>query len=109
MNCCTNYNREVTPGVDGLPAELYRRLPLNLKRHLAACLWDIAIKKTDVPPDWANLVHPLYKKAAGAPRQLDTHSMCHHQSKTHMDAHPLTGGPGRVPGYTAHNVGSHTE
>ena len=25
-----------TPGVDGLPAELYRRLPLNLKRHLAA-------------------------------------------------------------------------
>ena len=51
-----------TPGVDGLPAELYRRLPLNLKRHLAARLWDIAIGKTDVPPDWANLVHPLYKK-----------------------------------------------
>ena len=51
-----------TPGVDGLPAELYRRLPLNLKRHLAARLWDIAIRKTDVPPDWANLVHPLYKK-----------------------------------------------
>ena len=24
--------------------------------------WDIAIKKTDVPPDWANLVHPLYRK-----------------------------------------------
>ena len=51
-----------TPGVDGLPAELYRRLPLNLKRHLAARLWDIAIGKTDVPPDWANLVHPLYEK-----------------------------------------------
>ena len=51
-----------TPGVDGLPAELYRRLPLNLKRHLAARLWDIAIRKTDVPPDWGNLVHPLYKK-----------------------------------------------
>ena len=51
-----------TPGVDGLPAELYRRLPLNLKRHLAARLWDIAIRKTDVPPDWPNLVHPLYKK-----------------------------------------------
>ena len=50
-----------TPGVDGLPAELYRRLPLNLKRHLAARLWDIAIGKTDVPPDWAILVHPLYK------------------------------------------------
>ena len=27
-----------TPGVDGLPAKLYRRLPLNLKRHLAARL-----------------------------------------------------------------------
>ena len=51
-----------TPGVDGLPAELYRRLPLNLKRHLAARPWDIAIGKTDVPPHWANLVHPLYKK-----------------------------------------------
>ena len=51
-----------TPGSDRLPAELYRRLPLNLKRHLAARLWDIAIGRTDVPPDWANLVHPLYKK-----------------------------------------------
>ena len=50
------------PRVDGLPAELYRRLSLNLKRHLAARLWDIAIGKTDVPPDWAKLVHPLYKK-----------------------------------------------
>ena len=50
------------PGMDGLPAELYRRLPLNLKRLLAARLWDIAIGKTDVPPAWANLVHPLHKK-----------------------------------------------
>ena len=51
-----------TPGVDGLPAELYRRLPLNPKRHMAARLWDIAIGKTDVPPHWASLLHPLYKK-----------------------------------------------
>ena len=51
-----------TPGVDELPAELYRRLPLNPKRHLAASLWDIAIGKMDVPPDWANLVHPLNTK-----------------------------------------------
>ena len=58
-----------TQGVDRLPAELYRRLPLNLKRHLAARLWDIAIGKTDVPPDWANLVHPLYKK--GDPANSD--------------------------------------
>ena len=51
-----------TPGVHSLPAELYRRLPLNLKRPLAARLQDIAFAKTDIPPDWANLVHPLYKK-----------------------------------------------
>ena len=51
-----------TPGMDRLLAELYRRLPLSLKRHLAARLWDIVIGKTDVPPNWANLVHPLYKK-----------------------------------------------
>ena len=49
-------------GVDGLPAEHYRRLPLNLKRHLAARLWGITIGKTHVPPDWANRVHPLYNK-----------------------------------------------
>ena len=51
-----------TPGVDRPPGELYRRLPLNLKRHLAARLWDIAIRRTDVSPDWANLVQPLYRK-----------------------------------------------
>ena len=55
MKCCTNYN--------GLPAELYRRLPLNLKRHLPAPLCDITIGKTDVTPDWGNLVHPLYEKS----------------------------------------------
>ena len=51
-----------TPGVDGLPAEVYCRLPVNLKRHLAARLWDITIGRTDIPPGWANLVHLLYKK-----------------------------------------------
>ena len=47
----------------GIPSSR-RYLPtyLNLKRHLAARLWDITIGKTDVPLDWANLVHPLYKK-----------------------------------------------
>ena len=52
-----------TRGVDRLLAELYRRLPLNLKRHLAARLWDTAIRKTDVPPDWGSLVHQLHKKS----------------------------------------------
>ena len=51
-----------TPGVDSLPAELYCRLPLNLKRHNTARIWDIAIGTKDIPPDWANLVRPLSKK-----------------------------------------------
>ena len=50
------------PGVDGLPVKLYRRLPLHLKRHLAARLLDIAIRKADIPPDWANIAQLLYKK-----------------------------------------------
>ena len=51
-----------TPGVDGLPAEVYGTLQLNTKRHITARLWDIAIGRKDIPQDWANLVHPLYKK-----------------------------------------------
>ena len=54
-----------TPGVDGLPAELYRRPPLSLKRHLAARLWDIAVGKTDVPPDWATWYTRCIRKATG--------------------------------------------
>ena len=55
-----------TPGVDRLPAEACPRLPLPLRRHLKARLWDIAIGRTPIPPEWANLVHPLYKKGDGA-------------------------------------------
>ena len=53
----------VMPGVDGLPAEAYQRLTLPVKRRLAARLWDIVTGATPIPPEWANLVHPLYKKA----------------------------------------------
>ena len=52
----------VVPGVDGLPAEAYQRLTLPVKRRLAARLWDIVTGATPIPPEWANLVHPLYKK-----------------------------------------------
>ena len=52
----------VVPGVDELPAEAYQRLTLPVKRHLAARLWDIVTGTTPIPPEWANLVHPLYKK-----------------------------------------------
>ena len=52
----------VVPGVDGLPAEAYQRLTLPVKRRLAARLWDIVTGATFISPEWANLVHPLYKK-----------------------------------------------
>ena len=52
----------VVPGVDGLPAEAYQRLTLPIKRRLAARLWDIVTGATPIPPEWANLVHPFYKK-----------------------------------------------
>ena len=50
------------PGVDDLPAEAYQRLTLPVKRRLAARLWDIVTGATPIPPEWATLVHPLYKK-----------------------------------------------
>ena len=52
----------VAPGVDGLPTGAYQRLTLPVKRCLAARLWDIVTGATPIPPEWANLVHPLYKK-----------------------------------------------
>ena len=52
----------VVPGVDGLPAEAYLRLTLPVKCRLAARLWDIVTGTMPIPPEWANLVHPLHKK-----------------------------------------------
>ena len=51
-----------TPGYDGLPAEAYYHLPVHLLRILAHRLWDIFMRQTPLPPDWANDVRPLYKK-----------------------------------------------
>ena len=51
-----------TPGYDGLPAEAYYHLPAHLLRILAHRLWDIVPGRTPLPPDWANVVRPLYKK-----------------------------------------------
>ena len=52
----------VVPGVTGLPAEAYQHLTLPVKRRLAARLWDVVTGATPIPPEGANLVHPLYKK-----------------------------------------------
>ena len=54
--------KRVVPGVDGLLAEAYRRLTLPVKRRLAARLWDVVTATAPIPPEWANLVQPLYKK-----------------------------------------------
>ena len=54
--------RHKTPGYDGLPAEAYYRLPAHLLRILPDRLWDIVTGQTCLPPDWANVVRPLYKE-----------------------------------------------
>ena len=51
-----------SPGYHGLPAEAYYHIPAHLLRILAHRLWDIATGQTPLPPDWANVVGPLYKK-----------------------------------------------
>ena len=49
----------VVPGVDGLTAQAYQHLTLPINRRLAARLWDIVTGTTNIPPELANLVHPL--------------------------------------------------
>ena len=51
-----------TPGYNGLPAEAYYHLPAHLLRILSQRVWDIVTGQTPLPPDWANVVRPLYKK-----------------------------------------------
>ena len=66
----------VVPGVDGLPAEAYQCLILPIKGRLAACLWDIVTGTTPIPPEWANLVRPLYKKGDWAQPGNWRHIVC---------------------------------
>ena len=49
------------PGVEQ-NAQAYQRSTYRTRRHLAARLWDSVTDTTLVPSEWANLVHPLYKK-----------------------------------------------
>ena len=57
-----------TTGYDSLPAEAHYHLPAHLFRILAHRLWDIVTGQTPLPPDWANVVSPLYKKETGSTR-----------------------------------------
>ena len=51
-----------TTRYDPLPAEAYYHLPAHLLRILAHSLWDIVTEQTPLPPDWANVLCPLYKR-----------------------------------------------
>ena len=97
----------VVPGVDGLPAEAYQRLTVPVKRRLAARLWDVVTGTTPIPPEWANVVHPLYKKGDWAQPGKAAHSLRHHRGQARVDAHP---GPHRTGGIcprARQHVGSH--
>ena len=89
-------------------AEAYQRLTLPIKRRLAARLWDIVTGATPIPPEWASLVHPLYKKGGlGAAGELAAHSLRHHRGQAGVDAHPR---PHRASGLRPHarqHVGGH--
>ena len=50
------------PGIDRLPTKAYQRLNLTIVLRLATRLSDIVRGATPLRPEWANLVHPLYKK-----------------------------------------------
>ena len=54
--------QQKTPGYDGLPAGAYYHLPADLPCILAHRLWEIVTQQTPLPPRWANVVRPLYKK-----------------------------------------------
>ena len=57
-----NLRQHKTPGYDGLPAGAYYHRPTHLLCILAHCLWDIVMGQIPLPPDWANVFRPLYKK-----------------------------------------------
>ena len=52
--------------VKGLPAEAYQRLTMPVKRRLVTRLWNILTGTTRIPAEFANVVHPSYKKRAWA-------------------------------------------
>ena len=95
--------------MDGTPDELYRRIPLHLKGHLAEGLWDIAIGRVDIPPDWANLVHPLYKKGDWANPDNWRPIVCARtEGKLIWMLILKRVAPSGLPGHPTHDVGSNT-
>ena len=105
-----------TPVYDGLHAEAYYHLPAHLLRILAHRLWDIVTGQTPLPPDWANVVRPLYKKGDWANpdkwrpivcgvtevKMVWTILLC--RIRCHLDPHIPASLWGAIPGRSPHEA-----
>ena len=105
-----------TPGYDGLPAEAYYHLPAHLLRILANRLWDIIMGQTPLPPAWANVVRPLFKKGDWANPDDCRPIVCAvkevkivwtvllRRIRPHLDLHPPPSLWGAIPCRSPHEV-----
>ena len=105
-----------TPGYDGLPAEAYYHLPAHLLCILAGRLWDIVTGQTPLPPDWANVVRPLYKKGDWANPDHSRPIVCAvtevkivwtiflRRIRPHLDPHIPASLLGAIPGRSPHEA-----
>ena len=105
-----------TPGYNGLPAEAYYHLPAHLLRILAHRLWDIVTGQTPLPPDWANVVCPLYKQGDWANPENWRPIVCAvtevkivwtillRRIRPHLDPHILASLWGATPGRSPHKA-----
>ena len=105
-----------TPGYDGLPAEAYYHLLTHLLCILAHRLWDIVTGQTLLPPDWAKVVRPLYKKGDWANpdnwrpivcavmevKIVQTILLC--RIRPHLDPHIPASLWGAIPGRSPHEA-----
>ena len=105
-----------TQGYDGLPAEAYYHLLAHLLRILAHRLWDIVTGQTPLPPDWANVVRPLYKKGDWANPDNWRPIVCAvtevkivwtillRHIRPHLDPHLPASLSGAIPGRSPHEA-----
>ena len=108
--------QQKAPGYDGLPAEAYYHLPAHLLPILAHSLWDIVTGQTPLPPDWANVVRPLYKKGDWANPDNWRPIVCAvtevkilwtmllRRTRPHLDPHITASLWGAIPGRSPHEA-----
>ena len=105
-----------TPGYDSHPVEAHYHLPAHLLRILANRLWVIVTGQTPLPPDWANVVHPLYKKGDWANADNWRPIVCAvtvvkivwtillRRIRPHLDPHIPASLLGAIPGRSPHEA-----